>query len=154
MPATHEKFDRTSQRPGASTQPTDHINTGVAAMSPTTTTTIPTSISAAFEAFNAGDPEPLIALYADHDVLVIGTDDSYLQQPTAIAQTFRAEAGQLRADWDLQAQSLGTDGQLLTGHISFVLPDGNVIATRATYVLRRDRHNWRIVHSHLSIPQG
>ena len=122
-------------------------------MSSTTTTTIPETASAAFEAFNAGDPEPLIALYADDDVLVIGTDASYLTEPAAITQAFRAEAGQLRADWNLRAQSLDADSQLLTGHISFVLPDGNVIATRATYVLRRDRDNWQIVHSHLSIPQ-
>ena len=123
-------------------------------MSSTTTTPIPETVSAAFEAFNAGDPEPLIALYADHDVLVIATDASYLTEPAAIAQAFRAEAGQLRADWNLRAQSLGADSQLLTGRISFVLPDGNVIDTRATYVLRRDRDNWQIVHSHLSIPQG
>jgi ketosteroid isomerase-like protein len=123
-------------------------------MSSNTTTTIPTSISAAFEAFNAGDPEPLFALSADDDVLAIGTDASYLDQPDAIAHAFRAEAGQLRADWDLRAQPLGADGQLLSGRISFVVSDGNVVATRATYVLRRDGDDWRIVHSHLSIPQG
>jgi ketosteroid isomerase-like protein len=155
MPATHEKFDRTFQRSHASTPPTDHFDTGAAALSSTaTTTTIPTSVSAAFEAYNAGDPEPLIALYAEDDVLVIGTDASYLDQPAAIAHAFRAEAGQLRADWSLRAQPLGADGLLLIGRISFVLADGNVIGTRATYVLRRDGDDWRIVHSHLSVPQG
>lgn len=119
----------------------------------TTTTTIPEPVSAAFEAFNAGDPEPLIALYADRDVLVIGTDDSYLHAPAAIAQAFRAEAGRLRADWTLGAQPIGADGQLLTGTISFDLPDGNVLTTRATYVLARDHDDWRIVHSHLSLAQ-
>ena len=119
------------------------------------TTTIPESVRAAFEAFNAGDPEPLIALYVDRDVLLIGTEeDSYLQDPTAIAQALRTEAGQLRADWDVRAQPLGADGQLLTGRISFILADGNVVGTRATYVLRHDGDDWRIVHSHLSIPQG
>ena len=119
-----------------------------------TSTTIPPSVQTAFEAFNAGDPEPLIALYADRDVLVIGTDDSYLQESAAIAQAFRGEAGQLRADWQLRAQPLGADGLLLTGAIAFILPDGNVIATRATYVLGRERDDWRIVHSHLSIPHS
>jgi ketosteroid isomerase-like protein len=154
MPVAQEKFDRTSKGPDASTPPTDHVDTGAATMPNTTTTTIPKSVSAAFEAFNAGDPGPLTALYADHDVLAIGTDDSYLEQPAAIAQAFRAEAGHLRADWELRAQPIGADGQLLTGRICFVLPDSSVIATRATYVLRRERDDWRIVHSHLSIPQG
>jgi ketosteroid isomerase-like protein len=124
-------------------------------MSNTTTTTIPKSVRAGFEAFNAGDPEPLIALYADRDVLLIGTDeDSYLHEPAAIAQALCAEAGNLRADWDLRPQPLGADVQLLTGRISFILSDGTVLGTRATYVLRRDHDDWRIVHSHLSIAQG
>lgn len=116
-----------------------------------TTTTIPDFIQSAFEAFNSGDPEPMIALYAERDVLVIGTDDSYLEDPAAIAAASRGEAGQLRADWDLRAQRLGEGGQLLTGRIAFVLPDGTVLGTRATYVLRREDGDWRIAHSHVSI---
>jgi hypothetical protein len=119
-----------------------------------TATTIPDSVRSVFEEFNAGNAEPLIALYANHDVLVVGTDDSYLEEPAAIAETLRAEAGQLRADWDLHAQTIGSDSQLLTGRITFVLPDGAVIATRATYVLRREAGDWRIAHSHISVPQG
>jgi hypothetical protein len=87
-------------------------------------------------------------------VLVIGTDDSYLEEPTAIAAAFRSEAGNLRADWHLRAQPIGADGQLLTGRIAFVLPDGTILETRATYVLQRQNDDWRIVHSHLSIPQS
>ena len=120
-------------------------------MSNASTTAIPEFVQSAFEAFNAGDPEPLIALYADHDVLVIGTDSSYIEEPAAIAATFRSEAGYLRADWDLRAQPLGTGGQLLTGRIAFTLPDGIDLHTRATYVLRRDDGDWRIAHSHLSL---
>lgn len=119
-----------------------------------TTTSIPEYVRSAFEAFNAGDPEPMIALYADHDVLVIGTDDSYLDEPSAIAAAFQSEAGHVRADWDLRAQPLGTDGQLLTGRIAFTLPDSSVLRTRATYVLRRDGGDWRIAHSHLSLAQA
>jgi hypothetical protein len=66
----------------------------------------------------------------------------------------RAEAGRLRADWELQAQKIGPDAQLLTGRIAFVLLDGTVLGTRASYVLRRDHGDWRIAHSHLSIPQA
>ena len=120
---------------------------------PSATTTIPEPVQSAFEAFNAGDPEPLIALYADHDALVIGTDDSYLQEPAAIARELRAEAGALRADWDLRAQPLGADGRLLTGRIAFALPDGSTLRARATYVLRSEGQDWRIAHSHLSLPQ-
>ncbi|HEX5922408.1 MAG TPA: nuclear transport factor 2 family protein [Baekduia sp.] len=122
-------------------------------MPDTSTTTIPEFVQSAFEAFNAGDPEPMIALYAGHDVLLIGTDNSYIQEPAAIAAAFRSEAGHLRADWNLRAQPLGADGQLLTGRIAFTLPDGTVLHTRATYVLRHDGGDWRIAHSHLSLAQ-
>jgi hypothetical protein len=84
----------------------------------------------------------------------VSTDDSYPEEPAAIAEALRAEAGRLRADWELQAQKIGPDAQLLTGRIAFVLLDGTVLGTRASYVLRRDHGDWRIAHSHLSIPQA
>lgn len=118
------------------------------------TTTIPPFIQSAFEAFNAGDPEPLIELYAAEDVLVIGTDDSWHDQPAAIAQAFRSEVGHARVDWDPRTEQLGDDGQLLTGRVAFVMSDGTILHARATFVLRRDGEDWRIAHSHVSLPQS
>ena len=51
-------------------------------------------------------------------------------------------------------QPLGADGQLLVDQLAFVLPDGVVLHTRATYVLRRDGEEWWIAYSHLSLPRS
>ncbi|MDX6644600.1 MAG: hypothetical protein QOK40_327 [Miltoncostaeaceae bacterium] len=82
------------------------------------------------------------------------TDDSWHEESAAIAAAFRSEVGHARADWDLRAQPLGGDGLLLAGRIAFVLGDGTVLNARASFALRRDGGDWRIVHSHLSLPQG
>jgi hypothetical protein len=122
---------------------------------PGSPTTIPTILESAFEAMNGGDPEPLIAAYATHDVVLIGTDEADWHERTdAIAAALRAEAGHVRADWDLRPVELGDDALLLVGRISFVLSDGTVIPARATHVLRREGTDWRIAHSHLSVARS
>lgn len=107
----------------------------------------------AFEAFNQGDPEPLISAYATDDVMLVGTasGDEH-NTPEAIATALRSDgSANIRLDWHLEPVELGEDAVLLYGRLSFVLPDGQIFPTRASYVLRRESPGWRIAHSHLSV---
>lgn len=107
----------------------------------------------AFEAFNQGDPEPLIDAYATRDVVLVGTRIGDVHRtPAAIASALRADrSSDVRVDWQLEPVDLADDAMLLFGRLSFVLPDGQIFPARASYVLRREGAGWRIAHSHLSI---
>ena len=111
-------------------------------------------LDSAFEAFNHGDPEPLIGAYATQDVVLIGTEkDNWYEQTQAIATALRADGGgEFRLDWNLRPVALDADAALLVGTLNFVLSDGAIFPTRATYVLRREDSAWRIAHSHISLP--
>lgn len=112
-------------------------------------------LEAAFEAFNAGDPERLIAAYDQDEVLLVGTDGhDWHDDPAAIATALRAEAGAVRADWDLRMLPAGDDRGVVAGTMRLVLADGTVIPVRATYAMRRRPEGWRIVHSHLSVARA
>ena len=121
---------------------------------PTTTQSAQNLLDHALEAINRRDAEPLIDAYATDDVVLIGTErDHWHEQTDAIAAALRADAaGDCRLDWKLRPVELDADAALLVGELSFVLPDGAIFVTRATYVLRREHEAWRIAHSHLSMP--
>lgn len=114
---------------------------------------VPAVLDHAFEAFNQGDPEPLISAYATDDVMLVGTAsvDEH-STPEAIATALRSDgSANIRLDWHLEPVELGEEAVLLYGRLSFVLPDGQIFPTRASYVLRREGSEWRIAHSHLSV---
>ncbi len=119
------------------------------------TSTARSELEAAFEAFNGGDPEPQIAMYATEDVLLVGTDaEEWHESPETLAEALRAEGGLVTADHDLRELPAGPDAALVVGRMVFAMPDGTAIAARATYALRRDEGAWRIAHTHLSAPRG
>jgi ketosteroid isomerase-like protein len=107
------------------------------------------------EALNQGDDETVVQLHSeDDDALAIGTDpDEWFQGAAGIREAFGGEGGgglQARIDEPLT----GTDGDVgwYATRGAFVLPDGREVGFRATGVCRREDGEWRIFHSHTSIP--
>jgi ketosteroid isomerase-like protein len=109
-----------------------------------------------YEAFSAGDAAGFERVVSrEPDGMVIGTGPSewldgreawlagYREQITAVPG-IRLEAGDLRA-WEEGGVGWAADQP------RFVLPDGAVLTTRLTAVLRQEDGEWRLVQAHFSV---
>jgi hypothetical protein len=106
--------------------------------------------------YSRGDAEAVVGRFATGDeVLVIGTSsDEWLDDAKLIRDSFREEAGTLRAEfetWQVRAFEEGPVGWIAArGQVT--LADGTVLPVRWTLVLHRVADRWEILHTHLSVP--
>jgi SnoaL-like domain len=118
----------------------------------------PSELSGLFSEFvdelNRGDGDAAVRRFAaGEEVLVIGTSTGeWLEDPKLIRDSFRREAGTLRAEFEhVKAHEEGSVGWLAArGQVT--VPDGRVLPVRWTLVLHRTSDGWEILQTHLSIP--
>lgn len=103
---------------------------------------------------NRGDGEAAVRRFASAgELLVIGTgSDEWLEDPDIVRDAFRQEAGTLHADFEqVKAYEEGPFGWV-AARGRMTLPDGEAVPVRWTLVLHRGSDGWKILHTHLSVP--
>ena len=108
------------------------------------------------DSMNSGDPERVVSVLSpSNELLVIGTDaDEWMDDAAAIREAFRSEASlsiQSKIN-NVTAYQEGDGFGWAAARAAVTLPDGNTLRTRWTAVMRKEEGEWKIAHSHLSVP--
>ena len=107
------------------------------------------------EALNEGDEDAVVALHSQaDDALAIGTDPNEWYEGAAGMREAFAGQGEGGLTARVDEPVVGSDGDIgwYATRGAFVLPDGREAPFRATGVCRREDGEWRIFHSHTSLP--
>jgi SnoaL-like domain len=102
------------------------------------------------ERLSAGDVASFDELVSQEAALIIGTSPGeWVTERDRMRFGFEAEGVRLEAK-DPVGYEEGSLGWVVD-QPAFVFPDGSVMQTRLTAVMRREEGRWKLVHMHLSV---
>jgi ketosteroid isomerase-like protein len=102
------------------------------------------------ERLSAGDVASFDELVSQEATLIIGTaPGEWVTERERMRFGFEAEGVRLEAK-DPVGYEEGSLGWVVD-QPAFVFPDGSVMQTRLTAVMRREEGHWRLVHMHVSV---
>ena len=102
------------------------------------------------ERLSAGDVASFDELVSQEATLIIGTaPGEWVTERERMRFSFEAEGVRLDAN-DPVGYEEGSLGWVVD-QPAFVFPDGSVMQTRLTAVMRREEGRWKLVHMHVSV---